>query len=182
MSASRCTRLGIASVLALFVVGAAAQAQVRSRTFTSHRCTSAQLRVKLGRAGVALGHFGQVVSFKNASRATCTLSGYPGLRMLNAVGHPIRTQVLHGIAYTVPSVRERVVTLAPGGAASFDLGYDDGTGYANERCPTSSRVEITPPNAHTPITITWRIQPYGGGSIAHLRCGQITVSPVFAPS
>ena len=181
MSVSRRALLATAAVAALLAVDAAAHAQTRSSTSASHRCFSKQLAVKLGQAGVALGHAGQVVSLRNTSRTTCTLSGYPGLQMLNAAGHPIRTQVLHGIAYTVPSVRERVVTLAPGGAASFDLGYDDGTGYGNERCPTSSRVEITPPSADTPITISWRIQPFGGGSIAHLRCGQITVSPVFAP-
>src|SRR5579862_2745452 len=181
MSLLRRVLLASIGVVALLVADAAAQAQIRTGTLARHRCFSSQLAAKLGPAGVALGHAGQVVRFKNISRTICTLSGYPGLQMLNAAGHPIRTQVLHGIAYTVPSVRERVVTLAPGAAASFDLGYDDGTGYANERCPTSSRVQITPPHAHRPITISWRIQPYGGGSIAHLRCGQITVSAVFAP-
>jgi hypothetical protein len=73
-----------------------------------------------------------------------------------------------------------VVTVKPGGEASFDLGYDDATGYENDRCPISARVAITPPNASRPITVPWRMQPYGGGSVTHLRCGQITVSPVFA--
>ncbi len=146
------------------------------------RCLTAQLQVRLGRAGVALGHVGQVVSFRNVSHSTCTLYGYPGLQMLDAKGRPIRTQVLRGVAYTVPAMPEHLVSLAPGGEASFDLGFDDATGYGLESCPTSSRVELTPPNAYRPITIAWRIQPYGGGTIQHLRCGQITVSPVFAGS
>jgi hypothetical protein len=144
------------------------------------RCHSSQLRVKLGWAEGALGHIGQLVSFENVSATTCTLYGYPGLQMLDAGGKPIKTRVLRGIAYTVPLVPERDVSLSPGHEASFDLGYDDGTGYGNERCPTSARVEVTPPNAYEPITVRWRMRPYGGGTIQHLRCGQITVSPVFA--
>jgi hypothetical protein len=129
--------------------------------------------------GVALGHVGRVVSFENISAATCTLHGYPGLQMLNAAGHPIRTHVLRGIAYTVPYVPDLVVTLAPSAEASFDVGYNDSTDYELEQCPVSARVEITPPTAVTPITVAWHIQPYGG-TFAHLRCGQITVSPVYA--
>lgn len=180
---TRRTRLGAAVLAALLLVGTAAQAHVRPRSgaqAADQRCLSVQLKVRLGRAGAALGHIGQVVSFKNTSATTCTLHGYPGLQMLNAAGHPIATQALRGIAYTVPSVPERVVTLTPGAEASFDLGYDDSTGYENDKCPVSARVEITPPNAYKPITVSWRIQPYGGGSVTHVRCGQITVSPVFA--
>ena len=164
-------------------MAAIAQAEPRAHAATAAaRCHSAQLRVKLGWASGAAGHIGQLVSFENASATRCTLYGYPGLQMLAASGRQIRTQVLRGVAYTVPSVPERIVILAPGQEASFDLGYDDGTGYGNESCPTSARVEVTPPNAYAPITVVWRMQPYGGGTIQHLRCGQITVSPVFAPA
>jgi hypothetical protein len=175
--------LGATAVAALLVVGVAVQAYAGPATLAQAagtRCLSAQLTVRLGRAGVALGHVGQVVSFKDSSARSCTLYGYPGLQMLDASGHRIRTEVLRGIAYTVPAAPRRVVVLTPGAEASFDLGFDDSTGYQREKCPTSARVEITPPNAYRPITVAWRIQPYGGGSVTHLRCGQITVSPVFA--
>lgn len=167
----------------LVIAGAAASSQGRSLALAlsaGARCFSSQLAVRLGQAGVALGHVGQAVSFRNTSATSCTLYGYPGLQMLDAAGHPIRTQVLRGAAYTVPTMPERTVTLRPEAWASFDVGYDDATGYANDKCPTSARVEITPPNAYRPITVAWRIQPYGGGSIRHLRCGQITVSPVYS--
>jgi hypothetical protein len=99
--------------------------------------------------------------------------------MLDAAGRPIPTYVQRGIAYTVPKVAERVVKLSPGAVASFDLGYDDSTGFGDEKCPTSTRVEITAPNDYRPLEIAWKIQPYGG-DIPHLKCGEITVSPVFA--
>jgi len=180
---ARRTPTGAAGAVALLLACTAAQAQAPQRPLaqaSAQRCFSSQLAVTLGRGGVATGHVGRLVSFRNTSATTCTLLGYPGMQMLDAAGHPIRTQVLRGTAITVPSVPERVVTLTPGALASFDLGYDDATGYGNDRCPTSARVEITPPNDFRSITISWRIQPYGGGSVTHLRCGQITVSPVYA--
>ncbi len=176
------SRLAGTAVVTSLVVGTGAVAQVGSPALAQApgaRCSSSQLAVRIGQGGVALGHVGQVVSFSNTSHAACTLHGYPGLQMLSAQGHPIRTQVLRGTAYTVPAVPKRTVTLRPGARASFDLGYDDATGYENDKCPTSARVEITPPNAYRSITVAWRMQPYGGGSVQHLRCGQVTVSPVF---
>jgi hypothetical protein len=143
-------------------------------------CVSAQLAVELGQAGVAAGSVASVVSFKNTSSTECSLYGYPGLQMLDAAGQPFPTEVIRGTSATVPSVPENVVTLAPSAEASFDLGYADGTGYGSASCPTSPRVEITPPNADQSITVAWQIQPYGGGTIAQLQCGQITVSPVYA--
>jgi hypothetical protein len=142
-------------------------------------CVSTQLAVVLGPSQGALGHIGQRVSFKNTSTVACTLYGYPGLQMLDPSGSPIPTDVIRGIAYTVPAEPEKIVTLAPGEVASFDLGYEDSTGYGNATCPTSAEVEVTPPNDYTSITIAWKLQPYGGSSTKHLQCGQITVSPVF---
>jgi hypothetical protein len=175
-------RLGTAAAVALLLICAGGAAHARPPELTHaavERCHSAVLGVSLGGAGVAVGHVGEVVSFRNHSAARCTLYGYPGLQMLNAARRKLATEVLRGIAYTVPAVPRRVVTLAPGAEASFDVGYEDATGYGFDHCPTSSSVEITPPGAYDPITVTWRIQPFGG-SATHLRCGQITVSAVFA--
>jgi hypothetical protein len=145
------------------------------------RCLVAQLAVKPGAGGGAAGSIGQTVHFTNTSDRSCTLSGYPGLQMLNGAGRPIATEVHRGASVTVPSRPVSLVTLAPGGEASFDLGYADATGFGNEQCPTSARVQITPPNDYGHLTISWRLQPYGG-DIPHLECGLIDVSPVFAGS
>jgi uncharacterized protein DUF4232 len=145
-------------------------------------CVAGQLAVVLGQGGGAAGSVGTVVSFKNTSGTACSLYGYPGLQMLDATGKPIPTEVIRGTSTTVPSVPEAIVSVAPGAEASFDLGYADGTGFGSASCPTSTEVEFTPPNATQQITVPWQIQPYGGGSIAQLQCGQITVSPVYAGS
>lgn len=147
---------------------------------SAQACASSQLTVELGPSGVAMGHVGSVVSFKNISNATCTLDGYPGLKMLDGAGHPIPTEVTDGTSYTVPSIPEQIVTLVPDAVASFELGFSDSTGYGTASCSTSAKVEITPPSSDRPITVSWHIQPYGGSTIQQLHCGEVIVSPVYA--
>ncbi len=127
-----------------------------------------------------MGHIGQVVSFKNVSTKSCALTGYPSVEMLGVARRPIPTEVTDGPSYIVPALPERTVTLAVGAEASFDVGYSDATGYGTAVCPTSAWVAVTPPDASQAITVPWRIQPYGGSTIAKLQCGQIAVSPVYA--
>ncbi len=138
------------------------------------RCTTSELSVSLGQASAAAGHRGQTVTLTNTSRNTCNMYGYPGMLMLDSSGKPLPTHVIRA-----SSSPEQAVTLAHGGDASFLAYWAAATGYPNEYCPTSSQVEITPPNAYQPLTISWHISPYGG-STQNLQCGQITVSAVKA--
>jgi hypothetical protein len=188
MGLTRRTQVAIAMFIALMVVLTVATlvllvvdgnaSTLPSATYVP-RCLTSQLSVKPGSSEGAAGSIGQVVHFENISRSRCGLLGYPGMLMLDASGRPLATEVHRGSSGTVAARAVRLVVLAAGGEASFDLGYADSTGYGNERCPTSARVEITPPNDFAHLTISWHLQPYGG-DIPHLECGEITVSPVFA--
>lgn len=190
MVLSRNTWIGIAIFAALMLVltvwtvvalpfNANPGGPARANKAAVSRCLTRALSANRGSPEGAAGSIGQVVHFKNHSSATCSLYGYPGMLMLDASGKPLPTDVHRGSSVTVPARPARLVTLASGGEASFDLGYADSTGFGDDRCPTSTRVEITPPNDYKHLTIAWRLQPYGG-DIPHLRCGEITVSPVFA--
>lgn len=152
-----------------------------SRATGPGRCRSGALTVAHAENGAAAGSLSERVTFTNTSSATCTLIGFPGMRMLDAQGKPLPTTVHRGAASSVPPVPERTVTLAPGGTASFVAGWADATGYAGDTCPTSAQVEITAPNDYSSKTIAWQITPYGG-NVQHLKCGQIAVSPVYAGS
>jgi hypothetical protein len=176
--------LALGSLIALVLTASTTKASPDARApivARVSRCLLSELSVKPGQGGAAAGSIGQVVHFTNVSHATCTLDGYPGLQMLGAAGKPIATEVHRGSSVTVQALPVRLVNLLPGRVASFNLGYSDGTGFGNEKCPTSTRVEITPPNDYSHFTIAWALQPYGG-DIPHLECGLITVSPVFAGS
>ena len=143
-------------------------------------CQSSQLTVEHGRVGAAMGHIGiTAAGFKNISKSACTLRGYPSLQMLDSNGRRIATHMRRGASASVPFIAIKVVMLRPGGVAKFDLGYANQTGYGSASCPTSARVTITPPNNLKLINARWHLQPYGGSTIAKLRCGEITVSPVY---
>ena len=145
-------------------------------------CVASQLNVDASYGNYAAGSIGYTNSFQNISSTTCTLFGYPGMQMLNSSGQAIQTDVIRGTSVTVPAVPEKLVTLAPGGKAWFDMGFSDGTGYGDDydSCPTSTLVEFTAPNDFQSITVSLQIQPFGGGTIAQLHCGEIHVSPVFS--
>ena len=144
-------------------------------------CHSSQLRVEQGRVGAAMGSIGiTAAGFRNISKTACILKGYPTLQMFDANGHRISTHVMHRASASVPFIATKVVMLRAGQAAKFDLGYANQTGYGTASCPTSSRVTVTPPNNLKPINARWHLQPYGGSTIAKLRCGEITISPVYA--
>ena len=144
-------------------------------------CQAGQLSIVRGQESGAMGHIGIAASaFQNISTTSCTLSGYPTLQMLDALGHTMPTHVIDGSSYTVVSRPESVVVLLPGKQAMFDIGYSNGTGYGTAVCPTSAQVDISPPGSNQSISVRWSLQPYGGPTIAKLRCGEITVSPVFA--
>jgi hypothetical protein len=174
-------RLGAVPIATASLVGAAVTIPaLTAAASTPSRCHTAQLAVRIGREGVALGHVGVEIHLVNVSPRSCTLRGYPGLQMLDSYGHALPTDVLRGASYTVPKMSEHLVTLPARARATFDAGWNDSTGYGLKKCPTSSRVLITPPNAYRSISVAWRIQPYGGGTIQNLHCGEITVSPIFA--
>jgi len=143
-------------------------------------CRSAQLKLRLGQTGAAMGSVGASATFTNISSSPCTLDGYPGLQMLSTTGARLPTVVDHSTSVTtVPRLRARVVSLKPGGRATFYLGFEDATGYGSDTCPTSARVAVTPPGDRAPITVSWQLQPYGG-TTEHLQCGRISLSPVVS--
>jgi hypothetical protein len=150
-------------------------------TVANTTCLSSQLSIVRGQDGAAMGHVGIAASaFQNHSDTACTLKGYPKLQMLDAAGSAIPTHVINGTSYTVVSRPDDLVVLVPGAQAMFDIGYSSQTGYGAAVCPTSAQVQITPPGSDQSIGVPWKLQPYGGPTIAKLRCGEITVSPVFA--
>jgi len=153
-----------------------------TETPASLTCDTSQLSIQLGAQDAAMGSRGVTgMSFVNISAKSCTLEGYPNLQMFDSTGKALPTHVLHFGSFAEPSAPAGLVTLAPGAKASFDLLYAAQTGYGNAYCPTSSKVAFTPPGSKVALTLIWKIQPYGGGSIQKLSCGEIKVSPLYVP-
>ena len=120
------------------------------------RCTPGQLRVGKPRFdGAYTAHVVGNMTFRNTSARSCSLKGWPsfdvvlpgGRRAAARVGHLRNTRPHHDVG--VPAAN---VLLRPGGAASFHIVANDGTGL-EETCgfplPTD-RVLVVPPGASTP--------------------------------
>jgi hypothetical protein len=108
--------------------------------------------------------------FTNTSGTPCSLQGYPGMQMLDSTGSAIPTNVIRGSSVVVPPIPVTLVILGPAASGSFLFGYPN-IPTGSQTCPTSTKLEITPPNAFNHFTIADAISPCGGN---------ITVSPVRA--
>ena len=135
---------------------------------TPARCTVAHLQVKEFGSNGAAGSIQVEISMKNLGSSPCSLEGYPGMLLLSGTT-PLHTKVLRGSSVVVPSIKVRLVTLAPGHVAAYVFGYSD-VPTGNETCPTSTNLEVTPPNAYSHATIPFQSTACGG---------VLTTSPVF---
>jgi len=137
-------------------------------------CTPSQLSVAVQPGSGAAGTVYASATMTNSSSAKCSLGGYPGMQLLSASGAAIPTDVIRGGGtFLVAQANQpaTIVTLAPGQAVAFSFFYGDNPVGKETSCPTSAKVEITPPNDYTYAVVTARITACGGGAIH--------VSPVY---
>jgi hypothetical protein len=127
--------------------------------------------IRLATAAAA-GHIVLTYGLRNISGAPCTLFGYPGLQMTDALGKPLPTQVSRGGSYTFVAETPTPVSLSPQAEASFYAGYSDAPTGGETSCPQSAELEVTPPNDPGKISLADQIAPCEHGSV--------TVSPVHA--
>ena len=99
-------------------------------------CSYEQIEVGIvSGPGAAAGNIGIPFIIANISKSTCTLYGYPKLLFMPSryKNHVIR--VTHNGGMVFPKVNPRLVTIKPGGDASFGLDYGDA---ANQNDPNGA--------------------------------------------
>lgn len=137
-------------------------------------CTAAGLSGAIVGSTGAAGTEEITVSLRNTGTAPCTLGGYPGLLLLAASGASLPTTVVRKGAYSFTAMAPTTVTVAPGTAVYFNIGYSDVPVGSETSCPTSASLEITPPNDVDHLEVPATLSACGGGTL--------TVSPVFQDS
>ncbi len=105
-------------------------------------CATASLKVSLGPGSGALGSSYYPIKFSNASAASCTLYGYPGVSLLTASGTQIGAAAVED-----PTYPRQLVTLAPGQAVHAELRVTDARNYPPASCRpvTARQLRIYPP-------------------------------------
>jgi len=133
-------------------------------------CATSELAASVA-TGVAGGDGRTTVVLDNTSATACVLAGYPSLTLVDARGRELRTDTVDGGSFPFTALPESVVTLPPGGAASFNIGYS-GTPTEGRSCTTGAALRITPPSNFDRLTV----------HVALTACpdGTLEVSPVLA--
>jgi hypothetical protein len=162
------TRMAAGAFAAIVAVGAvpAAFATIHAAPAAAASCARGQLGVRANGTNGAAGTIHGAWVFTNLSRTTCSLDGYPDLRLYGPTGRPIRTTVRRNLP---PG--PAAVSLTPGGSATFYSSYSD-VPSSSASCPRSAVAEITAPNASASLFIPARLAPCRGVvNISAVRAG-----------
>jgi len=152
---------------------AAAAGTTTSAPPTSRTCPASALTGAVHGSSGGAGTIETTIVLHNASGAACTLSGYPGLTLLDANGNALTTTTVRGGDLAFERVPPTTVTLAPGQDAMFNVGTTD-VPTGTEACEEAARLQIYPPNATDTLIVALRLTVCGGGAVH--------ASPVFPAS
>jgi hypothetical protein len=150
-------RGSLAAVLALAAI-AASTAAVPARVVTTPRCNRLSLLGELRDATGGAGSRFATLVLTNTTRHTCTLLGYPSLRLLDRRNRRLPTHVVRDHSRT-----PHVVRLLPGDSARSDLRWGAIPGPDEPQSgpcePTPARLAVAPPGSSLALVIPWRMGP-----------------------
>jgi hypothetical protein len=145
------------SVAGVIIVGHAQRASASP----IRRCQETQLDVNWTPDGVGLGHVADLIIFTNISASTCTLSGYPAVRMSDSpkssavlVARETLNGYLGGLAGGGPHALPVVRLAAHGGVASSMVEGDDNPIGNAVSCLYFSKVAVRIPHLSPPYRFT----------------------------
>ncbi len=138
--------VGVAGVAALLL------AVIPVAAAAPPRCATTGLQVSQGLNQGGAGTASTVFALRNASGRTCLLGGYPGMafRVHGNDNEWKYVTVRRGGSTAFRDPGAKVITLAPGGSASYSLAY---TVPQTSTCKRTGQVQVTPPGATTSLTL-----------------------------
>jgi hypothetical protein len=121
------------------------------------RCQTSGLRVSFGQTQGAAGTIYTAILFKNLSRTSCTLTGFPGLSFLDAHGKQV------GPAAARDPRPVRTLTIAPGKTIFSSMGIAEAANYPTSMCKpaTATKARIYPPGNTASVVLA-----VPGGSVS----------------
>lgn len=136
-------------------------------------CAGAQLALEIESSDAGAGNRGMVVSLRNAGTETCSITGYPGVTLMNEEGRPVVSVRADPWMRGDPERPLQPVELAAGARAYFDIGWTvvPQESEGETRCPETRGLRVTAPGDTAPLTQETRMTICGG---------RIKVGPVRA--
>lgn len=149
-----------------------AQGTFQAPGLAAANCQNIQLLIRPFMGSGAAGHYGEVYRIQNISNRSCTLTGFPGVVLLDSRFNSLPTHVTW-TTQIAGNHSVRLVQLPSHGSAYFLLFWAD-VPTGNESCPAAQYLMITAPNDRLPdVTFAspGTIMPCGG---------RISASPVVS--
>ena len=148
-------------------------------TPTDARCQSGELQIVALRGLAGAGQRLEVIGFRNVSRASCTLHGYPLVVALGAQGSPGTTArpTLNGYGGGLApgATALPMVTLEPGQSASATIGGEAHPSGTETSCPSYASFLVTPPGSTHSIPVA----SWGGPAPGPFPgCQSIVITPI----
>lgn len=129
----------------------AATTSAQATTTAPHAGACAPSRLAVAYAGTegATGHMELTLTVRNRAGAACTLSGYPGARLLDASGRPLPLRVTRGDGFFPDTLAApHPVRLAAGATARLGISFVTNNEYAGARvCRTAAAAAIALPGS-----------------------------------
>ncbi|GII56485.1 hypothetical protein Pth03_48740 [Planotetraspora thailandica] len=133
-------------------------------------CTGAQLKVTRGTPDAGAGQLYVPINFTNASKAACSLSGYPGVSYVAEDG------VQSGNAAERTKEAASTVTLKPGVTAVALMRDSNGVGGNDPKsCGLDKALglRVYPPNLETAVFLPWPVAHCAGPAVHSLSIGPV---------
>lgn len=137
------------------------------------RCLNIQLNITPGRSNGAAGHIAILYRMHNMRATACTLTGYPGVLLLDHSFGDLPTHLHRGGLVLDGRRTPSIVSVAGHGDGWFALEYQD-IPAADGSCTMATYLMIFPPNDYLPVVA------YAGQRGVSVRAcaGELRVSPV----
>lgn len=135
------------------------------------RCATSGLTLRPNTASAATGHALHVFELRNTTSAPCRLTGYPGVRVLDAAGATLADAQRTG-GFILPDVPPSTVTVGAGQSAYFGVESSNVCQGGPDPVPAAT-LRVTPPDETTSLTVAAILNVCPGGT-------SILVSPVRA--
>ena len=154
-------------------VGQGKQQKHRGRSVTPAfpRCRVDQLRLTAPKTwDVGAGSLLEPLTLTNVSHATCSVAGWPTVRLLDADGRAVHARSFRYTYSNRVKVPFRVVPVRPGRAASFNYFAAGWNPVANRACTNARQVRVRLPAQHQWLSVLLKIP----------ACETLYVDPLIA--
>jgi hypothetical protein len=169
--------LTLASITAISSVVSTSNpvAIARSAQAPSTRCYTNQLSLSVVLGTGAAGHMARLFRLHNHSSRTCSLSGYPGVQLVDARGQVLPTHVQWEPAGFLGSQPKHVIELRPGANAYVAIEWAE-IPTGSQACPVASALRIIPPNTYRSVRVQTTARVCGGNlSVSVVQSTPLTI-------